>query len=79
MAEKISSGIGLKEKDNGLSIVFSKSLKKIKISTGIGTEKVLTDVICKKIIDQTIISEFENGDYYNGIEKGLAELITKWE
>jgi uncharacterized protein len=73
------NGIGLKEKDNGLSIVFSKSLRKIRISTGIGTENILTDEICKKIIDQTIIPEFRNGDYYSGIEKGLAELIAKWE
>lgn len=73
------NGIGLKEKDNGLSIVFSKNLKKIRISTGYGTEKILTDEICKNIIDQTIIPEFKNGDYYNGIEKGMAELIAKWE
>ena len=73
------NGIGLKEKDNGLSIVFSKNLRKIRISTGLGTEKILTDDICKKIIDQTIIPEFKNGDYYSGIEKGLKELIAKWE
>ena len=73
------NGIGLKEKDNGLSIVFSKNLRKIRISTGHGTEKILTDEICKKIIDQTIIPEFKNGDYYSGIEKGITELIAKWE
>ena len=73
------NGIGLKEKDNGLSIVFSKNLRKIRISTGFGTEKILTDEICKNIIDQTIIPEFKNGDYYSGIEKGLAELIAKWK
>jgi uncharacterized protein len=73
------NGIGLKEKDNGLSIVFSKNLRKIRISTGYGTENILTDEICKNIIDQTIIPEFKNGDYYNGIEKGMAELIAKWE
>ncbi len=73
------NGIGLKEKDNGLSIVFSKNLRKIRISTGYGTEKILTDEICKNIIDQTIIPEFKNGDYYSGIEKGMAELIAKWE
>ncbi|MBJ2175549.1 TPM domain-containing protein [Aureibaculum sp. A20] len=73
------NGIGLKEKDIGLSIVFSKSLRKIRISTGIGTENILTDEICKQIIDQTIIPEFRNGDYYSGIEKGLTELIAKWK
>ncbi|GAA4239678.1 hypothetical protein GCM10022291_34970 [Postechiella marina] len=54
-------------------------MRKIRISTGHGTEKILTDEICKKIIDQTIIPEFKNGDYYSGIEKGITELIAKWE
>lgn len=73
------NAIGLKEKNNGLSIVFSKNLRKIRISTGIGTEKILTDEICKNIIDQIIIPEFKNGDYYIGIEKGITELMAKWE
>ena len=73
------NGIGLKEKDNGLTIVFSKNLRKIRISTGYGTEKILTDEICKKVIDQTIIPKFKNGEYYNGIEKGITELIAKWK
>jgi len=74
-----NSGVGLKEKDNGLTIVFSKELKRIRISTGTGTEKILTDDICKKIIDEKIIPEFKKGDYYLGIERGLLELINKWE
>ncbi|MUU79889.1 TPM domain-containing protein [Winogradskyella endarachnes] len=73
------NGVGLKEKDNGLTIVFSKNLRKIRISTGYGTEKILTDEICKKVIDETIIPEFKNGEYYNGIEKGITELIAKWK
>ena len=72
-------GIGKREKDNGLLILFSKSLREIRISTGLGTEKILTDEICKSVIDKTIIPEFKNGDYYNGIEKGLSELIILWE
>lgn len=72
-------GIGKAEKDNGILILFSKSLREIRISTGLGTEKILTDEICKNVIDKTIIPEFKNGDFYTGIEKGLAELIKKWE
>ena len=72
-------GVGQKNKDNGLSIVFSKNLRKIRISTGNGTENTLTDEICKNIIDQTIVPEFKNGNYYIGIEKGLTELIAKWK
>ncbi|WP_442264542.1 TPM domain-containing protein [Tenacibaculum sp. ZS6-P6] len=73
------NGIGLKEKNNGLTIVFSKNLRRIRISTGNGTEKILTDEICKKIMDNIIIPDFKKGEYYNGIEKGIKELISKWE
>lgn len=72
-------GIGKKETNNGLSIIFSKSLKQIRISTGLGTQKILTDSICKSIIAQTIIPELKNGNHYTGIEKGIAELIKKWK
>lgn len=72
-------GIGNPDTDNGLLILFSKNLREIRISTGLGTEKNLTDEICKNVIDKTIIPEFKNGDYYGGIEKGLSELIKLWE
>ena len=72
-------GIGKKETDNGLSIVLSKSLGKIRISTGLGTEKILTDEICKDIIDRAIIPEFRNGNLYKGVEKGITELMAQWK
>ena len=75
----IEWGIGKIEKNNGLLIIFSKSLQKILISTGLGTERVLTDKICKNILDKIVIPEFKNDDYYIGIEKGLTELIKIWE
>ncbi|WP_456236596.1 TPM domain-containing protein [Aureibaculum algae] len=33
--------------------------------------------MCKNIIDQIMIPEFKNGDYYTGLEKRMAELIAK--
>ncbi len=72
-------GIGKAETNNGLLILFSTNLRKIRIATGLGTEKILTDTICKRIIDQVIIPEFKKGNHYNGIEKGLIALINAWE
>ena len=72
-------GIGKTESDNGLLILFSKNLREIRISTGYGTEKILTDEICRKVIDKTIIPEFRKGDYFSGIKIGLIELISKWK
>ncbi|TDQ28155.1 uncharacterized protein CLV82_2967 [Zeaxanthinibacter enoshimensis] len=72
-------GVGTAEKDNGLTIVVCNHCRQIGIATGSGTEKILTDEICKYVIDQTIIPEFKNGNFYDGIKKGVAELIEKWK
>ncbi|ADV50576.1 protein of unknown function DUF477 [Cellulophaga algicola DSM 14237] len=72
-------GIGNPESDNGLLILFSKNLRELRITTGFGTEKILTDEKCKKVIDETIIPEFKNGEYFDGIKIGLSELIELWE
>lgn len=71
-------GVGDAKKNNGLLIVMCTPCRQIGISTGFGTELILTDEICKEIIDKIMIPEFKNGDYYNGIKKGVAELISKW-
>ena len=40
-------GIGKKEKNNGVLIVFTNAIRQTRISTGYGTEKVLKDEIAK--------------------------------
>ena len=71
-------GIGNKERDNGLLILLNKNQREIWISTGLGTEKILTDKIVKNIIDSTIIPDFKKGSYYDGIVKGVEEIKVKW-
>ena len=72
-------GVGNAEKNNGLTIVVCNPCRQIGIATGYGTELILTDEICKDVIDKTIIPEFKNGEFYNGIKKGVTELIAKWK
>lgn len=72
-------GVGTKEKNNGLTIVFSPHLRKIRICTGIGIENIITDDICKNIMDNIMIPEFKNGNYYNGLNMSLDELIRHWK
>ena len=72
-------GVGKSEKNNGLTIVVSCELKKVRISTGYGTEQILTDETCQGVIDEIMIPEFKDGNYYLGIEKGLLEIIKLWK
>ena len=71
-------GVGTAEKNNGLTIVLCKPCRQIGIATGYGTELVLTDEICKNVIDSIIIPQFKNDEYYLGIKKGVLALIEKW-
>ena len=71
-------GVGKKEKDNGLVIVFSTELREIRINTGTQTENILTNEICKEEVDK-IIPEFKKGNYFEGVKSCLLNLIHKWK
>ncbi|SNR84934.1 uncharacterized protein SAMN06265376_103389 [Dokdonia pacifica] len=71
-------GVGDPNKDNGLIIVFSSALRKVGIATGYGTEHILTDEICKEVIDDIMIPKFKDAQYYEGIQKGIEALIKAW-
>src|SRR5690606_5064101 len=72
-------GIGKAEKNNGLTIVFSKKLKQIRICTGTGTEKILNDKLCEKVLNEQILPEFRKDNYYTGSVNGINEFIKLWE
>lgn len=68
-------GIGKSDYDNGIVIVFSQAKKEIRISTGSGTEKVLTDETSKKIIDSLMMPEFKAGLFFEGLKKGSNAMV----
>ena len=70
--------VGAQEKNNGLLILLCNPIREIGISTGYGTELILTDEICKNTIDDIMIPEFKKGNYYEGIKKGIVDLIKEW-
>jgi uncharacterized protein len=71
-------GIG-KKNNNGILIIFGKQIRQIRIQVAYGLEKKLKDKEAKKIIDDIIIPEFKNGDYFTGIKNGLISIIDEIE
>jgi len=67
-------GIGRKGKDDGLLILISKKDRKAVISTGYFTEQVLHDSTAGRILDKSMIPEFKNGEFGEGIIKGIKEI-----
>lgn len=68
-------GIGQEQEDNGLLILLSKNDRKIWITTGYGLEEYLTDARSKDIIDNFILPEFRNDNYYAGLDKGTTAIF----
>jgi uncharacterized protein len=72
-------GVGKKDQENGLIILFSRTMREAFLATGYGTEKILKDEICKAIIDSTMVPFFKEEDYFGGLKAGLLECIKRWE
>jgi len=68
-------GIGDAKKDNGVFILLAKNDRKINISTGYGVEHLLTDKMCSRIIQESIIPFFKKNDYYGGLEAGSSQVF----
>lgn len=70
-------GVGQKDKNNGILIALGKNLRAIRIQNGIGIEKRLTDSETKKIIDELMIPEFKQNNYFVGLKKGVEAIINE--
>lgn len=68
-------GVGVKGKNNGVVILVSKSERKARIETGYGMEGVLPDITAKHIIEDEMIPDFRNDDYYRGFDQAIDAII----
>lgn len=71
-------GVGKPEKNNGLIILMDMSNRNIRISTGLETEKILSESFLQKIINEIMIPEFREENYYKGIKSGMERIVIKW-
>ena len=68
-------GIGQEQEDNGILVLLARDDRRIGINTGYGVEEFLTDALSKRIIEQIILPEFRNGDYYGGLDRGADAIF----
>lgn len=70
-------GIGHRNKNDGVLIIFGLSIREVRIATGTGIETLLTDEECKQIIDKQIIPAFINGNIFLGLKNALKAISTE--
>lgn len=70
-----SAGIGRQHADNGILMVLCIHCRRIEIITGRGTEMVVSDHYCQRLLRELILPRFREGKFYEGIYDGSKELI----
>ncbi|MEA2105160.1 MAG: TPM domain-containing protein [Bacteroidota bacterium] len=73
-------GIGQKGKNNGILILVkpktSNSKGEIFIATGYGVEGAVPDAIAKRIVDNEVLPNFRQGQYYKGLDQAVNTIIS---
>ena len=68
-------GIGNKESNNGMLIVYVADQRKIRFTTGYGLEGILPDAMCKRIQSRNMIPHFREGNTDLGMLEGTKAVV----
>jgi uncharacterized protein len=68
-------GVGTAGSENGVIVTVSPQQKKTFIATGYGLEGVIPDITAKRIVENEILPEFRNGNYYQGLDQATNVLM----
>jgi uncharacterized protein len=69
--------VGKREKNNGILIVISPDLRRIRIQNGTGIENTLSDDDTKNIVENVFIPKFKQDKYFEGTVEGVIAIINK--
>jgi uncharacterized protein len=67
--------LGRKGVDDGGILVIAKNDRTLRIEVGYGLEGVLNDATAKRIVSDTIVPRFRQGDFAGGIREGVDRMI----
>ncbi len=68
-------GVGRKGKDNGALILASKDDREVFIATGYGMESIVTDALSKRIVENYIVPNFRQGNFYEGFDEATDVIM----
>lgn len=67
--------LGRKGVDDGALLLIAKDDRTLRIEVGYGLEGALNDATANRIINEIIVPQLKRGDYYAGIDAGLAAMM----
>jgi uncharacterized protein len=67
--------LGRKRIDDGVLLIIAKDDHTLRIEVGYGLEGVLTDATSSRIISESIVPRFKEGDFYGGVTAGVDSIM----
>jgi len=67
--------LGRKAVDDGAALIVAKDDRAVRIEVQYGLEGVLTDATASRIINETIVPLFKEGDFAGGINAGVDQML----
>jgi uncharacterized protein len=67
--------LGRKKVDDGVLLLVAKNDRAVRIEVGYGLEGALSDVVTKRIISETILPRFREGDFHGGVNAALERMM----
>jgi uncharacterized protein len=67
--------LGRKGVDDGILLLVAKTDRSVRIEVGYGLEGAVNDALAKRIIEETIVPRFREGDFAGGIDLAVTRLI----
>lgn len=67
-------GIGDKDRNDGVLLLFSRGDRVIEITTGTGLEEILTDADAGQLLDDHAMPHLQDGAYAKGIRTAFVQL-----
>jgi uncharacterized protein len=68
-------GVGNKKTNNGVVLLVAKNDRSIFIAPGYGLEGAIPDITAKSIIEDVIKPNFQESDFYRGLDLGTTAII----
>ncbi len=67
--------LGRKSVDDGALLIVAKDDRALRIEVGYGLEGALNDATSNRIVTETIVPRFKQGDFYGGITAGVDSIM----
>ncbi len=67
--------VGRARIDDGVILIVAKDDRTLRLEVGYGLEGAIPDAVAKRVIAETIVPHFRDGDYAGGIDAGVTQLM----